>query len=167
MAENVIDLPQTQRSACLKVLTNQEKQKERSWYQTVLNSLDFLFRALNLEKNITKTCLHEVILLPLLVEIILPIQSSINAFSSWSVTNTGNLVTIDPPAFWIAILLVIVDGKNLSGFTLDGTSLFNNPIEISGYNKNVDGKSILFVIVRVITVLSLVTKRTVLLGDNG
>ena len=43
MAENVIDLPQTQRSACLKVLTNQEKQKERSWYQTVLNSLDFLF----------------------------------------------------------------------------------------------------------------------------
>ena len=33
-----------------------------------INSLDFLFRALNLEKNITKTCLHEVILLPLLVE---------------------------------------------------------------------------------------------------
>jgi DNA polymerase III epsilon subunit-like protein len=33
-----------------------------------INSLDFLFRALNLEKNIVKTCLHEVILLPLLVE---------------------------------------------------------------------------------------------------
>ena len=33
-----------------------------------INSLDFLFRALNLEKNIIKTCLHEVILLPLLVE---------------------------------------------------------------------------------------------------
>jgi DNA polymerase III alpha subunit (gram-positive type) len=33
-----------------------------------INSLDFLFRALNLEKDIIKTCLHEVILLPLLVE---------------------------------------------------------------------------------------------------
>jgi len=33
-----------------------------------INGLDFLFRALNLEKDIIKTCLHEVILLPLLVE---------------------------------------------------------------------------------------------------
>lgn len=33
-----------------------------------INTIEFLYRALNLEKNIKKTCLHEVILLPLLVE---------------------------------------------------------------------------------------------------
>jgi hypothetical protein len=45
MAENVIDLPKVQREACLKVLTNQEqaRQEPKGWYQSTLNTIDFLF----------------------------------------------------------------------------------------------------------------------------
>jgi DNA polymerase III epsilon subunit-like protein len=33
-----------------------------------INTIEFLFRALSLEKSVVKTCLNEVILLPILVE---------------------------------------------------------------------------------------------------